>query len=371
MTLSSRWLPGLVWLLLVLLGGCRGLPLEHNKQPPSSAMAAQKFLYVLAAGKPQIAVVDPRSHQVVDTLENAKFRAASDLAVDASGRLFVAIDADADHDYREIWLLDAATGKRLKRITLPRWAPVTLRVSPHDIVLVGHALEKPPNGTYDLDVISGQQGKVLQTLDVPGYVSDIVYDGDVAYVALSATQPGHASGVLVYDTRQLKRTAFFEVPQTAGKPPLTPTWLARGKEGALYVMLFQFHEDSPCQQQGRLARVDTRSGQFTFLMTMDDVGPLQVLEDGRLLVGEACPDGKGRLLLVDPEQPGIRKQTVLAPAISALQPVGDGVFAVGVQDMGTTTPLFFFDTKAWAKTAAMTLPVPWVTKLTFGPRPSR
>jgi len=355
---AGLWLGALLG--LVGLTGCRAAS-KPRVQRALTAPAPQQPLYAHLLGDPRILVVDVATRVLAGTLQHPQFQAASSIAVDSQGHLFVAIDADASHDYREVWKIDPASGAVLARITLPGWAPTHLAMSPHDRLVVGHSLEKP-SGTYDLDIIAADQARVLTTLEVPGYVTDVVFDGDLAYIALTSARDPRQSGVLVYDTQTLQQRAYFSLAPLATEPPLAPTWLALdAPAGVLYGLLFQYRDDAPCQQQGRLAALDLDTGQWTRLMDLDDVGPLAVLPDGSLLAGEACPWGQGRLLRLDPRAGRVLAQTTLGPGIAALQPIGRARFAVGIeQDPGFTQreapPLVFFDAAGWRREGEVPIP---------------
>ncbi|NPA05856.1 MAG: hypothetical protein GXO54_00410 [Chloroflexi bacterium] len=322
-------------------------------------------LYVQSLAESQIAVVDIITAQVIGTLQDPKFRAAAAIEVDSQGYLFVAIDADATHDYREIWKIDPRLGTRVARIELPTWAPTLLAMSPQDILLVGHSLEKP-DGSSDIDVILAREARRLQTLEVPGLAVSIAFGQSVAYVAINASRHPANSGVLVYDidtTRGLRWRAYYRLTQPTGKPPLSPVSVAfDAKTGLLYMVLFQYDAQGPCQQHGRLVALDTSTGTWQRIIDLEDVGPVAVLSDGTLLIGEACPWGKGRLWRVDPIQKHRIQQMTFEPGVWTLHSLGNDIYAVGInpnplpQD-ASAPRLFFVDGRQWRLLASIPLPL--------------
>ncbi len=363
------------WLLgaALALAAC-GLPTGRQRIARDFAAVPPQALYAHLLGDPRLLVLATQPPRLVGALQHPRFRAASFITADSQGHLLVALDADAEHNYREVWKVDPSSGRLLARIPLPGWAPTRLACSPHDRVVVGHSLEKP-SGTYDLDILAAAEARVLKTLEVPGYTTDIVFAQDIAYIALTAANAPSQSGVLVYDTRALQQKAYFTLPQPPGEPPLAPTWLAVDPEAhVLYAVLFQYREEGPCQQRGRLAAVDLDTGQWTLLMDLEDVGPVQVLSSGDLLIGEACPWGTGRLLRVDAAQGRIWAQETLHPGIAVLFPLGADRFAVGIEPDPAftpqgTPPLIFFDATQWARLGEVPIPYAFGVHALAGPSP--
>ena len=354
----------LILLLAVsLLAGCA--PAQ------SGQLAAQSYkklparpLYALSVVDACIVVMDANTQQVTGTLKSPKFKASTDIVLNSQRELVITHDADADHDYREIFFLDPETGELRESVTVG-WAPVILAISDSDKLLVGHTLEKSSNGLFDLDILDAAKHRLLKTEETDGYVSDVVFDGETAYVGVVAVQPGKASGILVYDLAGQKQRAFYPIPQAPGAPPISPHSLALAGQGSnvLYINLFQFDEDAPCQEQGALARMDLATGAVTVITGLDDVGPMAMTESGDILVGEICEGREGRVQLIDSKTGESKRQATLGPGIFDMQPLGQGRYAISILE---TSSISFWDVTTWQGNTVK-MPCMWTDNIAVAP----
>jgi len=341
-----------------------GCVLSSRKIDVSYQYFPQRPLYVQSLAESQIIIVDAQRFQVIGTLNHPLLRAASAIEVDSQGHLFIAIDADATHDYREIWKVDPETGEFLNRIMLPGWAPTLLAMASNDLLLVGHSLEKR-NGSSDLDVIYAPDARYLQTLEIPGLAMDIAFDTEQVYVAISSSQKPSDNGVLAYNLHSkqgLTKSIHYRLLQPVNQPSLSPVSLASAQDNLLYLILFQYDANKPCEQHGQLMLLNITTRTWTPLMMLDDIGPIAVLSDGTLIVGEACPWGKGRLLHIDPNQRRIIHQMTLKPGVWTLCPLGFDIYAVGINPIlsaeDDSAPLLFVvDARAWHTVAEIAIPL--------------
>ncbi len=346
----------LAFVIFLLIGAACQAALPGKKASVSSSEIASHPIFALSVADACIITLDARGQQVTGTIRNPQFNASTDLALTSDGNLFITIDADADHDYREILLLDPASGDEISRITVP-WAPVKLGISATDRLLVGHTLEKSSNGRFDLSIIDGAKRKLIKEIELDGYVADIIFDGDIAYIAQVAVRPDRDSGILIYDVAKLQQIAFYPIPQpAAGQPPLSPASIALKNQDALYITLFQFEENAPCQQKGHLVLMDLHTGDLTPIIDLDDVGPMLMTSQGRILTGESCGAVQGRLLLIDPEAKSIIQQSVAGPGIYDFAKLENDMVAVSVSEENAVV---FYDAKAGQVKKKLSLPCIW------------
>jgi hypothetical protein len=351
----------LFWLALALaigIAGCEAAPTKKAFDL-SYKHLPEHPLFALSVADACIVVLDADARQVVGTIKSPQFNASTDIELNARHELVATIDADADHDYREILFLDPAKGEERARVTVA-WAPVRLGISAADALLVGHTLEKSSNGHFDLSLLDGEKHQLITELEIDGYVGDMLFDGNRAYVAQVAVQPDKSSGILVYDLQKMRQLAFHPIPQSPGQAPLSPASLALAGEGSLYINLFQFDEHSPCQQRGQLVRMDLASGQVTNLMTLDDVGPMVRTSGSDLLIGESCGARQGKLLRIAPERGEIVQSWELGPGISDIRPLAEDRFAISIFE---DSAIAFFDARTWELQEKVRLPCVWPEQL--------
>ncbi len=349
-----------VWALLGGLTACR--PAARLRLQGSVSAWPNPVLLALSVADGCIIAVDPAQRQVVGTLRSPFLHASTDLVALPSGEVVVTLDADADHDYREIVWLNLQQGRETARVTVD-WAPVRLGLAPQGFLLVGHALEKSSNGRFTLSILSLHPPRLLTTAETDGYVSDMTFAATRAYLAVTAVRPGVASGVLVYDLAKQRVEAFYPLPQRAGAPPASPASLALvAEQQRLYAVWFQFAEEAPCQQRGQLAQLDLTTGEWTVVLDLADVGPLLALSEGTLLIGEQCSWGQGRLLLVDPTRGEVLQTWQVGPGLQDLHWVDAHTVAVSVME---THRLAFYDTQAKTVGQQVDTPCVWPTALTL------
>ncbi len=361
--MRSRAEENLAYFLLLLTftflsAGCQSVPAQQRitrtyDHPPGHP------LYALSVVDACIVAIDADKQEVAGVMKSPQFNASTDIVVTSDGELITTIDADAEHDYREILFLDPQKGKELDRVTVS-WAPVTLGISSSDRLVVGHTLEKKSNGRFDLSVIDGKKKKLLDEIEVDGYVTDIAFDGDIAYAGLVAVRPDRRSGILAYDVQNMQTIDFHPIPQEPGQPPLSPASLAIDDAQHLYINLFQFDPNAPCQEKGRLVRMDLPSGDVTPMADLDDVGPIALLPQEGIIAGESCGEKQDKLILIDAETGAILQQSAIGRGVTDILPISQNEVAVSVFE---DSAIIFFDTADWKETARIDLPCAWPEQL--------
>lgn len=350
---------GLLW----LVAACQGKRLQPQV---SFQTLPERTVLALSVVDACIVAVDARQPKVVGTLKSPFFKASTDLVALTSGEIALTLDADAEHDYRDIVFLDPVQGKETARVTV-EWAPVRLGLSPAGFLLVAHSLEKASNGLFTLSILDVQARRMVGRTETNGYIADMAFDGQQAYLGVVAVRPGEPSGILIYDVAARRTEAFHPVPQPPDEPPWSPHALALdGDRGHLYTLLFQFDATSPCQQHGRLVRLDVHTGTWTPILDLPDVGPLLRLSDGTLVSGEMCSWGEGRLFGIDPASGTVRWTQKVGPGIQDLVPVSDQVVVASVAEVNRVV---FFEAQNGEINADISLPCAWPGALTLRSAP--